>query len=328
MDDLRIVFFDEIDDPYKVTLLFHTSLSFAAMPSLLKEIRDNDDRYTPEFGIFAVTKSGTVAAGHLLMKITTETIDGRLEIAGVNAVGTRPDFSRRGIMTSVMKASHRYFLERGLRFGALTSSRRLGATMMYNGLGYVEVAHDILVAKYPNQPRTPAPSEIVVRGFMEDDVADIDNAYKKSVKGSYGFIHRPSNFLKARKYGPSGEIKPGENLRIAQKGNSRELTGYAYWESNPHSSECYEIMAVNAASFHALLADAELRNPEAGIVIWCNGLTDLEMRWLQEANYQTPLEGYGSLLMKDLKGKTDLRKLKRIYGVESGRFRIGLWDGT
>ena len=74
------------------------------------------------------------------MKIPTQTIQGRLDIIGVNAVGTRPDFSRRGIMTSIMKAAHRYFLERGLTVSALTTSKRLGAAVMYARLGYVEVA--------------------------------------------------------------------------------------------------------------------------------------------------------------------------------------------
>jgi len=62
--EFKIVFFDEIDDPYKVTLLFQLSLSFPAMPEVLEELRANDDRYTPEFGIFAVTEDGDVAAGH------------------------------------------------------------------------------------------------------------------------------------------------------------------------------------------------------------------------------------------------------------------------
>src|SRR5712692_4343425 len=126
MADYRIVFYDEIDDPYKITLMFQLSFIYPTLPSVLQYQREHDDRYTPEFGIFAVTQDGTVAAGHLLMRIPTETKEGRLEIGGVNSVGTRPDHARHGIMTSLMNRSHEYFQEQGLEYSVLTSSWRLG----------------------------------------------------------------------------------------------------------------------------------------------------------------------------------------------------------
>jgi len=144
--EFKIVFFDEIDDPYKVTLLFQLSLSFPAMPEVLEELRANDDRYTPEFGIFAVTEDGDVAAGHLLMKIATETTAGRLYVGGVNAVGTRPEFARRGLMTTVMNTTHEYFREHGLEHSVLTTSSRVGAIVLYERLGYAELARSSQVS--------------------------------------------------------------------------------------------------------------------------------------------------------------------------------------
>lgn len=325
MVDFRIVYFDEIDDPHKVTLLFQLSLFFPAMPKVLEEMRTNDDRYTSEFGIFAVTKDGAVAAGHLLMRIPTETTSGRLDVGGVNAVATRPDFGRRGIMTSIMNTTHQYFREQSLEHSILTTSGRLGAMTMYEQLGYAELNRSHTAVKYPNQAHTPVSPEVAVRSFTEDDVANVDDVYKQAVKGSYGFIHRPSNFLRARKYA-AGEMKPKENLRIAERGN--KSSGYAYWDSNPRLSEAYEIMAVDGPSFHALLADAEQRNPDAGILVWCDGLTSLEIGWLKQAGYQVPIETYSRTVIKSLNSKTDSRKLKELYGVELGKFRLGLWDWT
>ena len=278
--DFRIVYFDDIDDPHQVTLLFQLSLFFPAMPKVLEEMRTNDDRYTSEFGIFAVTKDGVVAAGNLLMRIPTETTNGRLDVGGVNAVATRPEFGRRGIMTSIMKATHQYFREQNLEHSFLTTSGRLGAMILYEQIGYGELIRTHVAVKYPNQPHTPAPSDLAVRSFTEDDVPNVDMVYKEAVKGSYGFIHRPNNFLKARNYA-TGEMKPKENLRIAE--HDSKATAYAYWDSNPRLSEAYEINALDRASFHSLLADAEQRNPNAGIMIWCDGLTSLEVGWLKEA---------------------------------------------
>lgn len=323
--NFRIVYFDEVDDPYKVTTLFQLSLFYPATPKLLGEIRKNDDRYTDEFGIFAVTEDGAVAGGHLLMRIPTETVNGGLDVGGVNAVGTRPDFGRQGVMTAIMNATHQYFRDRNLELSVLTSSRRLGAMTMYEQLDYRELSRSSVALKHPNQSRTTMSPDIVVRPFSEDDVTNVDRVYRQVVSGSYGFIHRPSNFLKARKYA-AGEMKPKENLKIAKRGEA--TTGYAYWESNPRLSEAYEIMALDAPSFQALLADAEQRNPEASVMVWCDGLTRVEVEWLREAGYQVPIEAYGRVMVKSLNESTDPSKMKSLYGVESGKFRLGPWDGT
>ena len=326
MPDYRIVFFDEIDDPYKATLIFQLSLSWPVTPSLLQELRSSDERYTREFGIFAVTRDGTVASGLLLMRFPTKTAQGRLEVGGVNAVSTRPDFARRGLMTAIMNRTHEYFRERDLEYSVLTSSRRLGAMAMYQQLGYSEIDHSEVAVKHPSQPRTLTPEGVLVRPFSETDIDNVDFVFKQAVEGSTGFICRPKNFLKARKYSKGVEIKPAENMRVVERGGS--VTGYAYWEPNERVSESPEIMALDEVSFRALLADAERRNPDVAVLVWCDGLTGMEIGWLSEAGYQAPLEAYGSFLVKSLKGKTDSNRIRRIYGVDSGKFRIGLWDGT
>lgn len=326
MVEFKIVFFDEIDDPNKVTLLFQLSLSFPAMPKVLEELRANDDRYTPEFGIFAVTENGDVASGHLLMKIATETTAGRLDVGGVNAVCTRPEFARRGIMTAVMNTTHEYFREHGLEHSVLTSSSRVGAMMLYERLGYAELARSNIAVKFPNQPRVAAQAGICVRPFSEEDRSPVERVFRESVTGSYGFIHRPKNFLRARNYTIGVDTKPKEKLRIAQRVEG--VSGYAYWESNPHLSEASEIMALDRSSFHALLGDAEQRNPLAGVFLRCDGLTSLEIGWLKEAGYQVPIESYGRTVIKSLTCKTDSEKMKALYGVRWGKFRLGFWDQT
>ena len=324
--EFKIVFFDEIDDPLRVTLLFQLSLSFTATPKVLEELRANDDRYTPEFGIFALTEKGDVAAGHLLMKISTETTIGRLDVGGVNAVGTHPMFARRGAMTAVINASHKYFNEHGLEHTALTTSRSLGAMVLYERLGYVELARSTVSMKYPNQPRMSAQSAINIRPYSDEDLSQVDRVFREAVAGSYGFVHRPSNFLKARNHTIGLYINPKEKLRVARKAGM--VSGYAYWESNPDLSVAHEILALDRSSFHALLADAEQRNLEGLILVRCGGLTKLEIGWIKEAGYQGPMESYGRAIIKSLTGETDAERMKALYGVSLGKFRVGLWDNT
>jgi len=326
LSDFRIAFFDEIDDPYKVTLVFQLSLSWPATPMLLQDLRSSDDRYTREFGIFAVMRDGTVASGHLLMRIPTRTIEGRLEVGGINAVGTRPDFARRGLMTAITDRAHEYFREHGLEHSVLTTSKRLGAMTMYQQLGYAEIDHSEVAVKFPDQSRAFMPNDVLARAFSTTDFDDVDAVYTRAVEGSTGFVYRPKGFLKARNHTKGHEIKPAENMRVAEHGQS--VTGYAYWESNTGVSEASEIMALDEVSFLGLLADAESRNPEGVMMVRCDGLTNLEMGWLRRAGYQGPLEAYGSFLVKSLKEKTNPDRIKAMYAVESGKFRIGLWDGT
>jgi len=115
-------------------------------------------------------------------------------------------------------------------------------------------------------------------------------------------------------------------LRVARRGGV--VSGYAYWESNPDLSVAHEILALDRSSFHALLADAEQRNAEGGILVRCSGLTKLEIGWLKEAAYQGPIESYGRAMIKSLTGKNDSDRMKAFYGVRLGKFRVGLWDNT
>ncbi len=324
MPDHRIVFFDEVEDLYQITLMFQLSLIWPAMPKILQYMREHDDRYTPEFGIFAVTKDGIVAGGHLFMRITTETKVGKLEIGGVNAVGTRPDQARKGIMTSIMNRTHEYFREQGLEYSLLTSSWRLGAMVMYGRMDYLEINSGHLAAKYPNQPHTPSPPDLQVRAFTESDLDAVDAVYNEAVKESYGLIHRPKHFLKARKFS-SGEIK-WEDLRIAQRVD--RVTGYAHWDVNPRRSESLEIMALDEASMHALLSEAEGRNPAGAITILCEGLTDREIDWLKNAGYKAPIKMYSSTVAKSLREKTNVDAIRGMFGIDEGIFRLGEWDST
>jgi len=326
MTEFRIVYFDEVKDPYQITLLLQLSLYFPATPEHLGLMRKSDDRYTPEFGIFAVTTDGTVVAGHFLMQIPTETTDGRLDVGGVNAVATRPDYARKGIMNAVMTKAHDYFLDRGLEYSFLTTSNRLVAAGLYEKLGYVELARGRNVVKYPNQFRFQASADASVRPGSEDDRPIIDEIFRKVVAGSYGFVYRPNDFLRARAGMVDREVRLSEKLRVVER--DQKPTGYAYWESNPRLTEATEILALDQDSFIALLSDAESRAPNNVVLVCCDGLIDRELDWFKGTGFEAPVESYSRAIIKDFKGKTDANRMKKLYGVETGKFRCGLWDGT
>lgn len=70
------------------------------------------------------------------------------------------------------------------------------------------------------------------------------------------------------------------------------------------------------------------RTPDRIVGVWRDGLTKLELGWLEGIGYQVPIYGYGKAIIKKLRGETDSRSVKALYGVNEGRFRLGIWDGT
>jgi len=323
MDEFRIVYFKELDDVFQIATLYYLSLNWPATPMVLEELRQNDDRYTPEFGIFAVTSDGTVIGGVLLMEIPTETLDGKLIVGGINAVATRPGYQRRGVMINLIARCHEYFAEHQLDYSFLTTSRSLGAHHLYRKLGYKDLVVREVAWKHIKEPRLSYDKGIAVTSFQEENNFDVDNIFGNATEGSYGFVYRPTNFLKAR---CDGRLVPLEKMRLAKRNN--EITGYAYWESSWQVSTCLEILALDKSSFVMLLADAENRFQNEIFVVHCGGLSRREIDWLRSAHYHAGVQTYGVVMVKSLKGPTNLRSIKSLFVVNKGGFRMGVWDST
>lgn len=323
MDEIRIVYFKELSDISQIATLYYLSLNWLATPKVLEELRQNDDRYTPEFGIFAVTSDGTVIGGVLLMEIPTETLEGKLIVGGINAVATRPGYQRRGIMTTLLTRCHEYFAEHQLDYSFLTTSRSLGAHYLYHKLGYRDLVDREIAWKHAKEPRPNHDKGIAVTSFQKGNNLDVDKIFRGATEGSYGFVYRPTNFLKAR---CEGRLIPLEKMRLAKRNN--ETSGYAYWESSWHVSTCMEILALDKSSFVTLLADAENKLENELLVVHCGGLSKHEIDWLRSAHYHTGIQTYGTVMVRSLKGATKLRSLKPLFGVNKRLFRMGIWDST
>lgn len=325
MDEFRIVYYDELEDVFQVTTLFYLSLEWPATPEVLERKRRYDHRHTPEFGIFAVNPDGTVMGGFLLMAIPTRTLNGDLTVGGLNAVATRPGYHRRGVMTTLTTRCHQYFAENGLDYSFLTTSQRLGAHAMYQKLGYRDLLVGETAWKLAREPPLPRDRKTVITGFQEENYSDVDRIFREATEGSYGFVRRQPDFLRAMA-ARSSEFSPKEKMRLAKHGD--EISGYAYWKPSPHVSTCSEILALDKSSFVALLADAEERFRNKFLTVYCRGLSRREVGWLRSVGYHTGIQTYGAVMAKSLRGHTDLESIRSLFGVDRGLFRMGAWDST
>ncbi len=325
LQKFRIVYYDELDDIFQLTSLYYLSLNWAVTPQLLEKKRQNDDRYLPEFGLFAVADDSTVIGGVFLMQIPTKTLEGKLPVGGLNAVATRPGYQRRGVMTTLINRCHRYFAERQLDYSFLTTSQTLGAHSMYKKLGYKNLVVRGIALKTPKKP-LPLAKRIVVEKFKEGDDSAVYRTFLEATKDSYGFVYRPPDFLKARINGPFLRPSPQEKMWLAK--HNDESIGYAYWEEEPHFAICTEVLALEEAPFVSLLTDAETRFQNKVLVIHCQGMSDREIGWLQATGYDTNILTYGVTMVKSIGGHTVLGDIKSLFGVNIGLFRMGVWDST
>jgi len=325
LDEFRIAYYDELDDVLQLTSLYYLSLNWPATQEILEEKRQNDDRYVPEFGMFAVTNDGTVTGGVFLMQIPTRTLHGKLIVGGINAVATRPGFQRRGVMTTLMTRCHKYFDEHQIDYSFLTTSQSLGAHSMYKKLGYKDLVVQEVAWKLPEKS-LQLNKGFVVANFQEGNELDVYKIFREATKDSYGFVYRPTNFLKARTNGPFPKPSPLEKMRLARRDD--KITGYAYWESSTHFSICMEILALDKSSFMSLLADAETRFENKVLAIHCTGLGNREIAWLQSAHYNSRVQTYGTVMAKSIRGRTSLENIASLFAVDKGLFRMGVWDFT
>lgn len=324
MDKFRIVFFDEIRDVSQIVMLYYLSLNWATNPEALKKMRRDDDRYPPEFGLYAVTPDGAVAGGVFLMKIPVETTKGKVMVGGISAVATRPGFQRMGIMTALVDRCHGYFVEYGLDYGFLTTAQTRVAHSFYEKMGYKDLKIDGIAWKLARKPPLPLDERIIATNYEEQNAAEVDEVFKNATENSYGFIYRPPNFLKARY--DCGRIEPLKNMRLAKRNG--KIVGYAYWDSSVQIHTCVEILALDKSSFMALLADAENRFLGEFLAVRCEGLVNDEIAWLRYAGYTVGVPSYGVTMVKSLGGRMSLGSMKQLFGVDEGLFRVGEWDST
>jgi len=323
MNDVRITYYDELVDVFQLTTLYYLSLNWPATPEILQQIRQNDDRYTPEFGMFAVTRDNIVIGGVLLMEIPTKTLNGKSLVGALNAVATRPGYERRGVMTTLITRCHEFFAEHNIEYVFLTTYRSLGAHNMYKKIGYKDLTTREISWKQVGKAPRYRDKTIVVTNFQEHNTFDVNRIFKVATRDSYGFVYRPRNFLKARY---DGKLVPSEKMRLAKRNN--EVTGYAYWESSPEACICPEILALDQSSFASLLADAENRFHQKFLIVHCGGLSKREASWLRLAHYNTEIQTYGTIMVKTLREHASLQSIRSIFGVDKGLFRMGIWDST
>jgi len=251
---MRIIPFDQLNDPYGFVRLMEPAFGWVPTPRRLARWRRLDARYREPFGF--VGMEGDRPVGFVgVMDIPVRTLDrGTETVGGIHAVATDPNLCRKGISTKLFRAAHRHFRDKGYRFSFLCTYRGLVAWNLYAKLGYTDTPTRLVPRAYRILERRPGPKTRLSR--KKPDARRIERLFRDATKDRTGFTARidnwPAVLIKAR------ELKPGDVLA--------RPNGYAFLQTGPHSVFVSELVARDRDACEDLV-DRVLRLGKPEIVV-------------------------------------------------------------
>ena len=238
---MKIVPFDELTPELdRERALVHLAAFGGVYPARSFELERRRLRNFADYvGVFALDE-GRVVGQVFVQRIPYAFRDGPGTVAGIAAVGTRPDRGRTGVARRLLTEVHRRERAAGIPYAALWTNRSWGAHALYERLGYRDVYSSPWVVRAPDGRKERAIPGI--RPGRGTDVSDVDRLHDRLAADRPGFYHRPKGF--SRVMVRLGHLDPAKNLLVAHRG--RELVGYAYLDPSPWRVVCGELLGDSA----------------------------------------------------------------------------------
>lgn len=119
-----------------------------------------------------------------VMDLVTRTLeDTHEQVGGLYGVATLPEFTRRGVFSTLIVKAHDYFKERGYRFSFLGTSPALVAHHLYEKLGYADVVEYPSAYKVVGSKSRNAHVEGLASAFEPQRMLNIYNIATKRMTG-------------------------------------------------------------------------------------------------------------------------------------------------
>jgi predicted acetyltransferase len=245
---MEIKFYDDVKDDYGVTIEGLSAAAFWGFWS--RERIEVERKYNPfhskEFAIYAI--EGDELIGQVkLYEFPIETTEGLETIGGIGGVLTHPAFSRRGTAKKLMERTHEIFLEKGIRFSFLRTSRSIVAFDLYAKLGYEIVSGAPFAIKRLPKNRKKEPKLNNCTSYKQGE--GMSKVFDMYVDGLLGWVRRPRDFftwrIREKLYSKKNDI-------VLVKNQDDEIQGYAFKSKREDIMEIYEIAALSQDDFSRL----------------------------------------------------------------------------
>jgi GNAT superfamily N-acetyltransferase len=187
---MKILEYDEVD-PIKVLELNLLALDFALTPEHAAHIRRTDPRAFPCLAVYAV-EDGILLGQVGIFCLPMQSMQGRVEVGGVWAVSTHPEYSGRGVASLLLNEAHRRMLSEGLHFSTLGTSRARRAYSLYKHHGYEDMFVFATASAEWDLAHQPTRLRAAPPGAGGYDL--IENIYKQVGGEYFGFSIRQSPY--------------------------------------------------------------------------------------------------------------------------------------
>jgi GNAT superfamily N-acetyltransferase len=283
---MRIVPYDEINDPIGFAVVMGSAFGWPAPPERIAAKRKADPRYRDPYG-FGLLEGRTLAGFVGVLEVKVRMRDGSVATCGgIHHVMTRPGFERRGIARTLMEYCHDWFRSRGWPVSFLFTSRVLVAATLYDQLGYQNLP---LVGN-------PPPTAYLLRSLKQRparpkhtrlDYPRIEQLFARYGQGLTRFVREPG-WLKTRM---KGWEDPPERLLV-------ERSGYAYVEADKTVAGVSELVAANSVTRLRLIRRIEALNRP--VTVWYVVADPALRRVLRSRGYYLRPRGFGRFMAVSL----------------------------
>jgi hypothetical protein len=210
-----------------------------------------------------------------------------------------------------MNAAHRNIAAAGIDLVFLFTGRTIVAHLLYESLGYSDIAYSRLGFKFL---RKKPKSRVTFKSYNDKLQAKLFEIYSQQIKGMYGLV-------RSKRYLDLAKAKGLKNKDVQVAYINKQLIGYAVVKEGKKQLSVDEVYALKRVYISEIIKGIESKSKKDLIVIEVQPYLESIYKKL---GYKIE-EGYGVFMGKSLKGVSS-EKIKDILGVRENKFSISSLD--
>lgn len=311
---MKILTYDQVD-PESVLQVTMLALGFALTPQHAAHIRRTDPRPFPCFTVNAV-EDGLVVGQVGVFRLPMLSTQGPMEVGGVWAVSTHPQYSGRGVASRLLAEAHSRMRAAGLCFSTLGTSRAGLAYRLYQEHGYQDM--NVWGTALAPWETAHQPTRLSAEPAGPDGYDLTEQIFLNIAADHLGFAWRHAPFARLRDRVRNEDI-------------------YLLWENDRPVG--YALAAVNQSILVVsdLLLRKEVNPAEAVAAVASRTKTTyvqvkvsrpVEIASLRQAGYRVAHPDWSAFMVKPITSQATVEDARLLFGIGTDRFLISWLDTT
>jgi GNAT superfamily N-acetyltransferase len=267
----------------------------------------------PYGGVFAVEGAQVVGQTYVL-RFPFRFPDGPGTMGGIAAVTTRADRGGRGVARRVLEEVHRREREDGVDRVALWTNRSWAAHRLYEKLGYRDIYHPPVAARWLGTRANP-PAKRTVRRARPGDLAAMEELHTRVTADRWGFTPRPARWLRVEAK-VVGKTYLAPFWVVLERGR---LVGYAQIHVAASRAYCGELIAATSAAGETLRRHVE-RLAKGKWAVFDRTVATDRRALLRRLGYAEVGRAWYVLMGATPRAPKDVRTTTRTFGADDPRW--------